>query len=211
MDLTFLRQSYKDNGLSRKELNSDPFIQFKKWFDEASSSEPIPNAMSLSTSSSYGEPSLRTVLLKKFDKNGFVFFSNYQSRKAYQIKNNPKVALLFHWIALERQVSIEGVIEKVNKSESQQYFNSRPRGSQLGAWVSEQSKILTSRKVLENKLKELKLRFLEKSIPVPDFWGGYRVKPNRIEFWQGRADRLHDRFSFIKDDKNSWNLERLSP
>ena len=206
-----MRQGYEDAGLTREQLNSDPFLQFEAWFSEANNSEPIPNAMSLATVSRSGAPMLRTVLLKLFDENGFVFFTNYKSRKADQIAENPNVATLFNWVALERQVSIIGVAEKIDTSESLKYFLSRPRGSQLGAWVSDQKSVLSSRKILEIKLDEIKRKFAKGKIPLPDFWGGYRIKPDSFEFWQGRPNRLHDRFLYSKSDNESWCIERLAP
>ena len=192
-------------------LDSDPFFQFESWFEEANGSEPIPNAMSLATVCKLGLPSIRTVLLKVFDKNGFVFFTNYNSRKSVQITQNKNVAILFNWIALERQVGIEGSAEKIETSESLKYFLSRPRGSQLGAWVSKQSSVLNSREELEMKLEKLKDRFSKKKIPLPSFWGGYRIKPESFEFWQGRPNRLHDRFFYSRKNDNSWEVKRLSP
>jgi len=211
MDITFMSQAYKDEGLNRDKLNPDPFFQFQAWFEEANKVESIPNAMSLATVCKSGEPTLRTVLLKMFDKNGFVFFTNYNSRKAVQITQNRNVAILFNWITLERQVVIEGVAEKIKISESMKYFLSRPRGSQLGAWVSNQSSVLSSRGLLDLKLEELKSKFLNKKIPLPDFWGGYRIKPRNFEFWQGRPNRLHDRFLYSKMKDNFWEINRLSP
>ena len=149
MDLTFMRQGYENRRLTKKQLNTDPFLQFEAWFDEANTKQPIPNAMSLATVGKSGKPMLRTVLLKLFDQNGFVFFTNFKSRKAAQIEENPNVAILFNWVAMERQVSIIGVAEKIKTSESLKYFMSRPHGSQLGAWVSDQSSVLSSRKILE--------------------------------------------------------------
>ena len=212
MDITFMRQTYKDLSLDRDKLDSDPFNQFELWFGEADQAEPIPNAMSLATVCQSGAPSLRTVLLKIFDKRGFIFFTNYKSKKAIQLSQNKNVAILFNWIALERQVVIEGKAEKIDTNESMKYFLSRPRGSQLGAWVSNQSSILSSREELEMKLEKIKSRFSEKTpIPVPDFWGGYRIKPVSFEFWQGRPNRLHDRFLYSKINENSWGIKRLSP
>ncbi|MCH2269763.1 MAG: pyridoxamine 5'-phosphate oxidase [SAR324 cluster bacterium] len=211
MDLTFMRQGYQNEGLTKEQLSPDPFLQFEAWFSEANNSEPIPNAMSLATVSRSGAPMLRTVLLKLFDENGFVFFTNYKSRKADQIAENPNVATLFNWVALERQVSIIGVAEKIDTSESLKYFLSRPRGSQLGAWVSDQKSVLSSRKILEMKLDEIKRKFAKGKIPLPDFWGGYRIKPDSFEFWQGRPNRLHDRFLYSKSDNESWCIERLAP
>jgi pyridoxamine 5'-phosphate oxidase len=211
MDLTFMRQGYQNEGLSKEELSPDPFLQFEAWFKEANEKEPIPNAMSLATVNLSGAPMMRTVLLKLFDDNGFVFFTNYKSRKAEQISENQNVAVLFNWVALERQVSINGVAEKVERSESLKYFMGRPRGSQLGAWVSDQSSVLSSRKILEMKLDEIKRKFGESEIPLPEFWGGFRIKPKRFEFWQGRPNRLHDRFLYSKIDDESWKIERLAP
>ena len=211
MDLTFMRQGYQNEGLSKEELSPDPFLQFEAWFKEANETEPIPNAMSLATVSNSGAPLMRTVLLKLFDDNGFVFFTNYKSRKAEQISENQNVAVLFNWVALERQVSINGVAEKVERSESLKYFMGRPRGSQLGAWVSDQHSVLSSRKILEMKLDEIKRKFGENEIPLPEFWGGFRIKPKRFEFWQGRPNRLHDRFLYSKIDDESWEIERLAP
>jgi len=211
MDLTLQRQSYKDNGLTRKQLNSDPLFQFEIWYNEANQVEKIPNAMILATTCESRKPMLRTVLLKSFDENGFVFFTNYKSKKAVQISQNPQVAMLFNWVAMERQVTIEGMAEKIDTGESLKYFISRPRGSQLGAWVSDQSTVLSSRKILEIKLKEIKSKFFKKSIPLPSFWGGYRVKAKNFEFWQGRSDRLHDRFLYSKKDGGFWEINRLAP
>ena len=211
MDLTFIRQGYEDKGLDKEDLNADPFLQFESWLEKAKEKEPIPTAMSLSTVSNNGEPALRTVLLKLFDKNGFVFFTNYKSRKADHIAVNHNVAALFNWIALERQVSIYGIAEKIKSKESIKYFMSRPRGSQLGAWVSDQSSVLSSRKILEMKLEEMKRKFSDREIPLPDFWGGYRIKPKTFEFWQGRPNRLHDRFKYLKQGNDSWIIDRIAP
>ena len=211
MDLTFIRQGYKDKGLEKEDLNADPIIQFKSWFEDAKKSEPIPTAMSLSTVNNNGEPTLRTVLLKLFDQRGFVFFTNYKSRKAGHITDNPNVAVLFNWVALERQVTITGVAEKIKTKESIKYFMSRPRGSQLGAWVSDQSSVLSSRKILELKLKEMKRKFSDGEIPLPDFWGGYRIIPKSFEFWQGRPNRLHDRFIYSMQSNELWKIDRIAP
>ena len=211
MDLTFIRQGYDNEGLEKEDLNADPFIQFESWFKEAKKSEPIPTAMSLSTVNYKGEPTLRTVLLKLFDNSGFVFFTNYKSKKADHIAKNPNVAVLFNWVAMERQVSIIGVAKKIKTKESIKYFMSRPRGSQLGAWVSDQSSVLSSRKILEMKLEEMKKKFSENEIPLPDFWGGYRIIPKNFEFWQGRPNRLHDRFIYSKQDNESWRIDRIAP
>ena len=211
MDLTFIRQGYKNMGLDKEDLNADPIIQFESWFEEAKEAEPIPTAMSLATVNNIGEPTVRTVLLKLFDKKGFVFFTNYKSRKADHITDKPNVAVLFNWVALERQVSITGVAEKVKTKESIKYFMSRPRGSQLGAWVSDQSSVLSSRKILEMKLEEMKSKFSDGEIPFPDFWGGYRIIPKTFEFWQGRPNRLHDLFLYSKQSDESWQIDRIAP
>ena len=211
MDLTFIRQGYEDKGLDKEDLNTNPFLQFKSWFEEAKEEEPIPTAMSLSTVNNNGEPTLRTVLLKLFDKHGFVFFTNYKSRKADHIASNPNIAALFNWVALERQVSITGAAEKINTKESKKYFMSRPRGSQLGAWVSDQSSVLQSRKILETKLEEMGKKYSDSEIPLPDFWGGFRIIPKTFEFWQGRPNRLHDRFMYSKQGIASWRIDRISP
>ena len=210
MDLSSMRHGYESSGLSKELLNIDPFLQFEAWFEEANTAEAIPNAMSLATVGKLGAPTLRTVLLKMFDENGFVFFTNYKSRKATHIEENRNVAILFNWVAMERQVSINGLVEKIEKSESLKYFLSRPRGSQLGAWVSNQSSVLSSRKILEMKLEEVTHKYAKEKIPLPEFWGGYRIKPVDFEFWQGCPNRLHDRFLYTKTPAK-WSIERLSP
>ena len=211
MDLTFMRQGYRNEGLTKEQLSSNPFLQFEKWFKEAKEVEPIPNAMSLATVRPSGAPTIRTVLLKQFNVNGFVFFTNFKSSKAQQITENPNVAILFNWVALERQVSINGIAEKIETIESLKYFLTRPRGSQLGAWVSDQHSVLSSRKILEMKLVEIKRKFADGKIPLPNFWGGFRIKPESFEFWQGRPNRLHDRFLYSIIDDESWVVERLAP
>jgi len=211
MDLTFIRQGYKNEGLDKEDLNADPIVQFESWFEEAKKAEPLPTAMSLATVNNIGEPTVRTVLLKLFDKKGFVFFTNYKSRKADHITDKPNVAVLFNWVALERQVSITGVAEKIKTKESIKYFMSRPRGSQLGAWVSDQSSVLSSRKILEMKHEEMKNKFTDGEIPLPDFWGGYRILPKTFEFWQGRPNRLHDRFIYSKQSNELWKIDRIAP
>jgi pyridoxamine 5'-phosphate oxidase len=213
MDIGALRTEYTQAGLSRANLAANPFLQFDTWFQQANQAGIAEvNAMQLATASPQGKPTLRTVLLKAFDEQGFVFYTNYHSQKAQQIAENPQVAALFFWKELERQVEVTGRIEKVSALESLKYFTSRPRGSQLGAWVSAQSSIITSRKLLESKLEEMKQKFSSGDIPLPDFWGGFRIVPDSVEFWQGRPSRLHDRFEYRRSsDQSSWQIERLSP
>lgn len=198
-------------GLELADLDPDPIQQFRQWYQDAIDlGLPEPNAMSLATVSTQGQPSLRTVLLKRYDQGGFVFFTNYESRKARDIAANPAVALLFPWVALGRQVKITGSAEKLSFTESLGYFASRPRGSQIGAWASPQSRVITSRSLLDAKVAEMKRRFREGSIPLPSFWGGYRVRAATIEFWQSRANRLHDRFEYRREDAG-WRPQRLAP
>ena len=195
-----------------EELESDPIVQFEKWFREAwDENYPMPHAMSLATASAEGLPTVRTVLLKGYDSNGFVFFTNYGSRKAKQISGNPQAALLFPWVRLGRQVTVAGRVEKISKSESVQYFLSRPRGSQLSAWASAQSTVISSRAILESAFATVKRRFADGEVPLPDFWGGYRVDPDSIEFWQNRKDRLHDRFLYKREENGAWRIDRLTP
>ena len=211
MDISNLREEYTQAGLSRANLLTSPFEQFELWFRQAQQAQLAePNAMSLATASDQAAPALRTVLLKYFDDNGFVFFTNYSSNKARDISVNPQVALMFPWVALERQVVIQGRAEKISSAESLRYFISRPSGSQLGAWVSHQSSVITGRKVLEMKLAQMQQKFRDGKIPLPDFWGGYRVVPEKIEFWQGRPSRLHDRFLYSRQ-AGEWHIDRLAP
>lgn len=211
MDLAEFRKEYSERGLHREELNADPVRQFAQWFEHAVELEvPEPNAVTLATVDLEGMPFQRTVLIKYFDERGFVFFTNYGSRKAKQMAENSKVSLLAPWLTLERQVIIQGEVEKISTAESLKYFASRPRESQLGAWVSNQSEIISSRKFLMQKLGEIRDKFREGEIPLPSFWGGYRVVPSQIEFWQGGPARLHDRFLYRRDGRD-WTVERLSP
>jgi len=211
MDISNLRKNYCQSGLNREDLNDSPFMQFDLWFKQAQAVQlEEPNAMSISTVSTGGQPSSRTVLLKIYDDKGFVFFTNYRSQKAIDIEQNPQVALLFPWLALERQIRISGRAEKISKKESFAYFSSRPKGSQIGAWISPQSRIIESRDFLKSKLAEMKAKFLTGHIPLPNAWGGYRIVPDKFEFWQGRSNRLHDRFIYeLTQDK--WTINRLAP
>lgn len=212
MKLDEMREEYTRGELHRRDLNPDPIAQFTLWFDQASQAGTVePNAMSLATVGLDGRPTLRTVLLKQYDARGFVFFTNLESRKAGQIAANPQVALLFPWIALERQVIINGPAEKISTAETLAYFVTRPLDSQLGAWASPQSRVVESRRFLEMKWEEMKRKFSGGQVPVPSFWGGYRVKPEQIEFWQGRKSRLHDRFLYSRQPDGSWKIERLAP
>jgi pyridoxamine 5'-phosphate oxidase len=206
-----MRKEYTQAGLHRKDLKQNPFEQFDTWFQQALDAKLLePNAFDLATVSEDLQPRNRVVLLKYYDKEGFVFFTNYESRKGRDMEFNPKVAMLFPWLDLERQVKIEGTVKKLDKKDSLKYFLSRPKGSQLGAWVSKQSSVISTRKLLEQKMQEVKQRFKEGKVPIPDFWGGYKIIPTRFEFWQGRQNRLHDRFEYSLD-ANGWKIERLSP
>ena len=212
MDLTNLRAKYTTRGLDIKDLDQNPFKQFETWFNEAIEAKLTePNAFSLATVGNDMMPSIRTVLLKIFDENGFIFFTNYKSTKANQIEENPKAAALFPWLDLERQVKIEGNIQKISTTESLKYFLSRPKGSQIGAWVSHQSQVISSRSLLEQKFDEIKNKFVNGEVPFPSFWGGYIIKPTKIEFWQGGQDRLHDRFLYELKENGAWSISRLAP
>jgi pyridoxamine 5'-phosphate oxidase len=212
MNVGGLRRSGTGFALDRDDLDDDPIVQFESWFRYACETVPMdPNAMTISTVDSQGRPSSRTVLLKSFDDDGFVFYTNYESRKAADIAGNPNVSLLFFWSEAARQVKIRGVAEKISAKESLAYFLSRPRGSQIGAWVSAQSSVISSRALLESKFQEIKRKFKDKDVSLPSFWGGYRIVPDQIEFWQGRRNRLHDRFEYMKQDDGSWTIERLAP
>ena len=205
-----LRREYISLPLDESSVADDPIAQFKKWFEEALQAEqPDPEAMTLSTATSSSRVSGRIVLLKGVDERGFVFFTNYESRKSHELMANPYAALTFYWSSLNRQVRIEGSIEKVTAQESEDYFQTRPRGSQLGAWASPQSTEIASREALDQKLAEMEERFKNQQIPCPPFWGGFRLKPTEIEFWQGRENRLHDRIVYTLDDR--WKLSRIAP
>lgn len=210
MSVSDLRQSYEKNILLEETAAASPFDQFSLWFDEALAAKvPEPNAMTLATVDRHGQPSARTVLIKGFDAHGFVFFTNYESRKGHDLQHNPRAALLFFWQALERQVRIEGVIEKIAPEDSDAYFHSRPLGSRLGAWASEQSQPVT-RAALEAREQMFRDRYGD-APPRPPHWGGYRLVPTVFEFWQGRASRLHDRLRYLPNSQGGWSLDRLSP
>ena len=200
------------NALNETDLDPDPIAQFARWFDEAKTAiKDLPEGMMLATSNPEGEVSVRAVLLKSFDERGFVFYTNYNSRKSAHIHDNPRAALAFWWPQVERQVRIEGAIVRTTEEESDAYFATRPRGSQLGAWASEQSKVIAGRGDLDARFEELSRCYPEGTIPRPPHWGGYRVIPIYFEFWQGRTDRLHDRFCYRLREANDWVIERLSP
>ena len=210
-------QDYPEPDLTRKpltleELTQDAIQQFDNWLKDAYQEKyPLPNAMSLATASSKSVPTVRTVLLKDYAQRGFVFYTNYGSRKSRQIDENAKASLLFPWVQLGRQVTILGSVQRISREESLDYFHSRSRSSQLGAWASKQSTIISSRKVLEENLSEVDLRFSDDVVPLPDFWGGYRVLPDSIEFWQNRTDRMHDRFIYDRTKNGKWTIDRLAP
>jgi pyridoxamine 5'-phosphate oxidase len=212
MNLAELRKEYSLAGLSEKDLAKDPFRQFEKWFQEAEAAKiDEPNAAVLATAARDGRPSARVMLLKGVDGRGFVFFTNYDSRKGREIEANPRVALLFPWVALERQVLIEGSVAKVAPEESEAYFHSRPRASQLGAWASAQSSIVSGREAIEVSMKAMEKKYAGVEAPRPPHWGGFRIAPDSVEFWQGRRSRLHDRLRYRRDGGGAWIVERLAP
>jgi pyridoxamine 5'-phosphate oxidase len=214
MDKTLadLRKDYTLQDLSETAIDPNPVIQFKKWFEQALAAQiPEPNAMTLATATPDGKPSARMVLLKDFDEQGFVLFTNYNSHKGQELAANPQAALVFWWAELERQVRIVGTVEKISPQQSDSYFEMRPPNSRLGAWASNQSQVIVSREVLEQQLEEFQRQYANQEVPRPPHWGGYRVIPREIEFWQGRPSRLHDRLLYTRWDNGSWKIERLSP
>jgi len=206
------RYEHIGKGLRRSDLDPDPIKQFANWFTTAiETGIGDVNAMSLATAGQDAKPSVRIVLLKSFDEDGFVFFTNYESEKGKQLEANPYAALGFYWIELDRQIRISGKVDKTSRKESQTYFHSRPVGSQLSAWASRQSAVLDGRRVLDARMEEMNERFADKRVPLPPHWGGYRLKPDNMEFWQGRSNRLHDRFRYTRQSDGSWLIERLAP
>ena len=214
MTIADIRREYTLGGLRRADLDANPIAQFQKWFGQAAKvlaqKEIDVNAATLATADKKGKPSARIILLKGLDERGFNFFTNYGSRKSHELSENPNASLVFYWQQLERQVCIAGIVGKILREESENYFKSRPRGSQLAAWASNQSDIVADRMALEAKWIEMEKKF-PNDVPLPPNWGGYVLKPERIEFWQGRASRLHDRFCYTRQKNNSWKLERLAP
>ena len=212
MNIADLRKDYQQKMLSEKDVKKTPLEQFTQWWDEAIQSEiEEANAMTLATASANGLPAARIVLLKGYDEKGFVFFTNYESFKGMQLLENPRACLVFFWKELERQIRITGLVEKVSKEESDEYFYSRPEGSRIGAWVSPQSQVISNREWLESNEIKYQQQFEGKEIKRPPHWGGYRVKPISVEFWQGRPSRLHDRIQYMMQEDGNWTIERLAP
>jgi pyridoxamine 5'-phosphate oxidase len=206
-----LRRDYTRARLDEGSLAPDPLVEFARWFEEAVKAEARdPNAMTLATSTADGVPSARIILLKGFDERGFVFFTDYRSPKGSELVNNPRAALVFYWPELERQVRITGSTSRTDREESEAYFRSRPKGSRLSAWISHQSQVIQSRQQLDSQIPELERRYPGDDVPLPPYWGGFRLRPDAIEFWQGRTNRLHDRLRYVRDG-NEWRIERLSP
>lgn len=211
MPLADLRRDYSLAGLLEKDMAKDPFRQFEKWFQEAEAAKLLePNAMVCSLATRDGRPSSRTVLLKAVDGRGFVFYTNHESRKGRELTDNPRASLLFPWIQLERQVIVEGSVSRASREEADAYFHSRPRLSQLSAWASQQSSVVTTRSVLEENMKQLEAKYADQEVPMPPHWGGFRVTPETVEFWQGRRSRLHDRLRYRRE-ASDWVIERLAP
>lgn len=213
LSLASVRENYTRSGLDERSIDPNPIVQFEIWFQQALAADLLePNAMTLATATPAGRPSARIVLLKEVSESGFVFYTNYKSRKGRELQANPWAALTFYWADLERQVRIEGEVTRVSRSETEAYFRSRPKGSRLGAWASRQSQPIDSRTQLEIRLKDLEARYAgSDSVPAPEFWGGYLVRPEVIEFWQGRPNRLHDRLEYRRKGESDWQIQRLSP
>jgi pyridoxamine 5'-phosphate oxidase len=212
MALADMRKDYSLAGLLEKDLARDPFRQFEKWFQEAEAAKvPEPNACTLATAARDGRPSARIVLLKGVDGRGFVFYTNYESRKGRELDANPRATLLFPWVAMERQVIVEGPVSRVSREESEAYFHSRPRASQLGAWASPQSTVVAGRAVLEESFRVIEKKYEGREVPLPPNWGGFRLAPETVEFWQGRRSRLHDRLRYRREPGGDWVVERLAP
>lgn len=206
-----LRRDYLRARLDETSVASDPLVEFARWFEEAVKAEARdPNAMTLATASPDGVPSARIVLLKGFDERGFVFFTDYRSRKGTELAANPRAALVFYWPELERQVRITGITSETGRQESEAYFRTRPRGSRISAWISHQSQVIASRQQLESQIPEVERRYPGDDVPLPPYWGGFRLRPESIEFWQGRTNRLHDRIRYLREGER-WRIERLSP
>jgi|SRR5215203_148336 len=212
MNVADIRREYARAGLSEEDLAADPVEQFRLWLEQVQAVEPLElTAMTLATADPEGRPSARVVLLKGFDERGFVFFTNYESHKARELTANPRAALVFYWAVLDRQVRIEGTVERTSREESEAYFDSRPRGSRLGAWASPQSRPVSGRQEIERLLEDAAGRFADGDIPLPDFWGGFRVRHETVELWQGRPNRLHDRLRYVREPEGGWRIERLAP
>ena len=212
MSIADIRREYARARLDETHVSPDPVVEFDRWFTQAREAKVSePNAMTLATATREGAPSARIVLLKGYDERGFVFFTDYRSRKGTELEQNPQASLVFFWPELERQVRITGTVERTSAQESEAYFRTRPRGSRLGAWVSHQSRVIPSRAQLESGLRQVKERFPTDDVPLPPYWGGYRLRPQEVEFWQGREDRLHDRIRYLQKKGGGWQLERLSP
>jgi len=213
MSIDAIRENYDYPPFTEQDAHRDPIEQFRLWFEDAWRADGrTPNAMTLATCSRAGAPSARTVLLKGFDRDGFVFFTNYRSAKAHDLDQNPRAVLVFYWDSLARTVRVSGEVSKVSPEETDEYFKTRPRDSQLGAWASDQSAVIDSREALHDRFAQVKEKFAGQDVPTPPDWGGYRVRPGTIEFWQGQANRLHDRLRYVRDgQEDSWTLQRLAP